>query len=218
MPPARPKIGSVTISVPPRRSAQVAWPIQQATAAPDASAAAPPVKRKPGKTKGTVDHFWREQESVFANIEITFRTRGDASAAPRVYRHIVANLDDSHLDADPRVLTHLAAKGKVSVMTKAASFLLWYDDFSKIRGYLLDHMAWMISDASGIPPSYAGPAGFEQITYGAFVDAYFIKDPTNTRRQFIDLWRKTPTRALPFRFGYPDAKKNPHLMITRPKA
>ncbi len=181
-----------------------------------AAAAEPPSKRKPGKLKGTVDHYWREQESVFANIEIRFRAKGDPAAAPRVYRHIVANLDDSHLEADARVLRHLEAKGKVAVMTKAASFLLWYDDFSKIRTYLLDHMAWMISDASGIPPSYAGPAGFEQITYGTFIDAYFIKDPKNTRREFIELWRRNPTRALPFRFGYPDAKQNPHLMITRP--
>ena len=48
-------------------------------------------------------------------------------------------------------------------MTKAASFLLWYDDFAKIRDYLLQHVAWMISDASGIPPSYAEPAGFDCI-------------------------------------------------------
>ena len=31
------------------------------------------------------------------------RRRADAAGAPRVYRHIVANLDDEHLGADPRV-------------------------------------------------------------------------------------------------------------------
>ena len=66
---------------------------------------------------------------------------------------------DEHVRADRRVLAHLEAKGKVSVITKAASFLLWYDDFSMIRTYLIDHLAWMISDASGIPPSYAAKAG-----------------------------------------------------------
>ena len=189
--------------------------VAAATAA--AEAAAPP-RGKRETAKGSVDHFWHEQTSVFANIEITFRAKGATAAAPRVYRHLVANLDDSHLAADPRVLVHLAAKGKVAVMTKAASFLLWYDDFSTIRTYLLEHMAWMISDASGIPPSYAGPAGFEQITYGEFVDAYFIKDPKNTRREFIELWRKSPRRPLPFRFGYPDSEEHGHLMITRPRS
>jgi hypothetical protein len=162
-------------------------------------------------------HYWYEQDSAFANVEITFRPRGQAGAAPRVYRHIVANLDDGHMAADRRVLTHLERKGKVAVMTKAASFLLWYDDFSQVRDYLLGHMAWMISDASGIPPSYAGPAGFEQITYGQFTGPYFIKDPKDTRAEMIKLWKGQPHRKLPFRFGYPDADKHNHLMITRPR-
>jgi hypothetical protein len=162
-------------------------------------------------------HWWYEQESAFANMEITFRPKNDPDAAPRVYRHIVANLDDPHTNADPRVIKHLEKKGKVSVMTKAASFLLWYDDFANIRNYLLGHIAWMISDASGIPPSYAGPAGFEQITYGDFTGPYFVKDPKNTRFEFVKLWKQQPHRKLPFRFGYPDAAKNGHMMITRPK-
>jgi hypothetical protein len=76
----------------------------------------------------------------------------------------------------------------------------------------------MISDASGIPPSYAGPAGFEQITYGDFVGPYFVKDPKNTRAEFVKLWKDQPHRKLPFRFGYPDSEKNNHLMITRPRS
>ncbi|HVK88239.1 MAG TPA: hypothetical protein VM513_29165 [Kofleriaceae bacterium] len=167
------------------------------------------------KKKAT--HIWVEQESVFANVEIQFRKRGDANAPVRTFRHIKANLDDLHMAADDRVLDHLRKKGKVAVMTKAASFLLWYDDFTQIREYLVKHLAWMVSDASGIPPSYAEPAGFEQITYGTFVGPYFIIDKKNTRAEFVKLWKKQPKRDLPFRFGYPDAEKNGHLMITRPK-
>jgi hypothetical protein len=164
-----------------------------------------------------ITHYWYEQISAFANVEIQFRPRGDAKAAVRTYRHIVANLDDTHMAADDRVLKHLRGKGKVSVMTKAASFLLWYDDFTQIRDYLLHNLAWMISDASGIPPSYADPAGFEQITYGEFTGPYFIIDDKNTRAEFVKLWKGQPHRELPFRFGYPDNAKHNHLMITRPK-
>jgi len=164
-----------------------------------------------------ITHYWYEQISAFANVEIQFRPRGDATAPPRVYRHIVANLDDNHMAADDRVLRHLRGKGKVSVVTKAASFLLWYDDFTKIRDYLLHNTAWMISDASGIPPSYADPAGFEQITYGEFTGPYFIQDEKNTRAEFVKLWKSQPHRPLPFRFGYPDEAKHNHLMVTRPK-
>ena len=165
-----------------------------------------------------ITHFWYQQRSAFANVEIQFRPHGNASAPQRTYRHIVMNLDDPHLIADERVLTHLRAKGKVSVMTKAASFLLWYDDFTRIREYLLKHVAWMVSDASGIPPSHAVPAGFEQVTYGEFTGPYFIFDRKNTRAELIKLWKTQPKRKLAFRFGYPDADKNNHLMITRPAA
>ncbi len=164
-----------------------------------------------------ITHYWYEQDSPYANVEIQYRPRADASAPLRTYRHIVANLDDSHMDADDRVLKHLRAKGKVAVMTKAASFLLWYDDFTHIREYLLQNVTWMISDASGIPPSYADPAGFEQITYGDFTGPYFVIDDKNTRAEFIKLWKGQPHRDLPFRFGYPDNANHNHLMITRPK-
>ena len=173
------------------------------------------------KTKKRFDvrkHYWLEMESVFSNVEIRYRPRRDPKAPLRTYRHILANLDDAHMTADDRVLDHLRAKGKVSVMTKAASFLLWYDDFSQIRDYLLKHMAWMISDASGIPPSYAGPAGFEQTTYGVFTGPYFIQDRNNTRGQFIKLWKTQPLRELPFRFGYPDENKQNHLLVTQPRS
>jgi hypothetical protein len=164
-----------------------------------------------------VTHYWYEQVSAFANVEIQFRPRSDPRAALRTYRHIVANLDDAHMAADDRVLRHLRAKGRVAVMTKAASFLLWYDDFSRIRDYLLRNAAWMISDASGIPPSHAEPAGFEEITYGEFTGPYFIIDDKNTRAEFVKLWKSQPHRDLPFRFGYPDADKHNHLMVMRRK-
>lgn len=176
------------------------------------------VPEKAAKRPKRVTHYWYEQISPFANVEIQFRPRGDASAPLRTYRHILANLDDAHMAEDNRVIKHLELKGKVSVMTKAASFLLWYDDFKTVRDYLLAHIAWMISDASGIPPSYAVPAGFEQTTYGEFTGPYFIIDEKNTRAEFVKLWKQQPHRPLPFRFGYPDAEKHNHMMITKPRA
>ncbi len=181
----------------------------------DARAAALATARRQ-KTKAP--RVWVEQDSAFANVEIQFRPRDDAQAPIRTYRHIVANLDDPHMAQDERVLVHLRTKGKVAVMTKAASFLLWYDDFSKIRDYLLKHLVWMVSDASGIPPSHAAPAGFEQVTYGAFTGPYFVIDSKNVRAQFVKLWKSQPHRPLPFRFGYPDQNKHHHLMVTRPKS
>jgi len=149
---------------------------------------------------------------VFANMELMYRRPGQP---PRVYRHIAFNLDDSHLTADPSLLRHLEAKGRIAAMTKAASYLLWRDDFSRFRGYLLDHMEWMVSDSTGILPMHARPAGFEQEAFGKFRGAILLTMPERAR-DMLKLWRRRSVRPVPFTFGYPDRKdRSPHLLVTR---
>jgi hypothetical protein len=153
----------------------------------------------------------------FANVEITFRSRDakDGAKAPlRVYRHFAANLDDDHFVANRPLPLHLASKGPVSVLIKAASYLLWFDTFSHIRSYLLDHAAWMISDSTGVPPSLARAAGFEQDTYGLFHGPFLAKN-SHIKNEFLTLWQASPKRMLPFYFGYPDIDGHGHMMVTR---
>jgi hypothetical protein len=106
------------------------------------------------------------------------------------------------------------------VLVKGASYLLWNSGFSKIRGYILDYLAWMLSDSTGVPPAYAKPAGMIQETYGAYTGAFLEGVRTTGQKHdeaFIELWKKQKRRKLPFRFGYVDANKQAHLVVTRPK-
>ncbi|HVK84897.1 MAG TPA: hypothetical protein VM513_12350 [Kofleriaceae bacterium] len=150
---------------------------------------------------------------VFANAELQYRRPGGRI---QTYRHIQVNLDDAHLAKDPRVLRHLQAKGPIAGMTKAASFLLGWDSFRTIRSYLLDHVQWMVSDATGVPPKFGKPAGFEYETYGAFTRAHI-----EGGNQIAPNWRAEfaaqPKRKLAFRFGYYDGSPahTNHLVIMR---
>jgi hypothetical protein len=105
------------------------------------------------------------------------------------------------------------------MLTKGGSYMLWRDDFSSIRGYMLDHLAWMLSDSTGITPKYAKAANMEQETYGNY-DGAFLADVRGWAedKAFISLWRDQPKRKLAFRFGYVDADGQAHLIVTRPKA
>jgi hypothetical protein len=132
----------------------------------------------------------------------------------RVHRHIAANLADGPLAATPGVLRHLERKGPVAAMTKAASYLLWRRDFSKVRAYLLANMVFMVSDSTGVPPAEARRAGFVQDVHGRFSGSFLRADPA-VNRQFRELWRAQPTRPLPFRYGYIDAGRQYHLVVTR---
>jgi hypothetical protein len=159
----------------------------------------------------------KDAPNPFANVEITFRPRQDGSApqAPvRTYRHIAANLDDKHFLANQPLALHLAAKGDVAALIKAASYLLWFEGFSHIRAYLLDHAVWMLSDSTGIPPSLARAAGFEQESYGIF-HGPMLAQYSHYRRELQALWRAGPRRMLPFYFGYPDRDGHGHMMVTR---
>jgi len=165
-------------------------------------AAAPPVS---GKADA--------RNRVFANAELSFKKPG---GRVQIYRHIQANLDDAHTKKDPRVLAHLKAKGPVAGMTKAASYLLSWPEFSSIRTYLLENVVWMVSDATGVPPKFGKAAGFEYETYGAFKDPH-MSAGKGVAKNWRDEWEKQPRRELRFRFGYYDGSKGhtSHLAIMR---
>jgi hypothetical protein len=148
-------------------------------------------------------------------MELTFRKAGDPKAPLVVHRHIAWNLSDKAFGGSP-LEKYLVAKGKVSAMTKAASYLIWLDGFTKIRDYLLANMVWMASDATGIAPAAAKKAGFSQTTYGLFKGAFLEEADKSVSAAMVKLWSSQPFRKLPFRYGYPDSEQHIHLMITQP--
>jgi hypothetical protein len=147
-----------------------------------------------------------------ANVEMHFHKTG--STHDQVYRHILANLDDAHVKSSPAALAHLAKKGHVAAMTKAASYLLTFDDFTKMRQYIEDHVDWMVSDTTGLAPSYGTPAGFEYETWGQF-DTPNMAAGNSVAPQWRAMYAKQPKRDLKFRFGYPDHHLHDHLVIMR---
>jgi hypothetical protein len=152
---------------------------------------------------------------AFTNAELVFKPKGKEGPL-RVHRHIAVNLSDDNLKADPSVLKHLEAKGSVSAITKAASYLLWAEGFTKIRDYMLGHMAFLFSDSTGPEPLVTEKAGFEMVTYGKFTGPFLL-----ARKAVADQYRKLyadqPYRELPFRYGYPDLSGQNHMIVTRPK-
>ncbi len=151
---------------------------------------------------------------AFSHSELEFRPIGGGPT--RVHRHFGADLSNGVQQKDPSILRHLEAKGRISAMTKAASYLLWRNDFSLVRDFLLKHMEVMISDSTGIPPKFASEAGFTQETWGKF-EKSFLGANSEHNADFVKLWAKYPDRKLPFRYGYIDGSpgKHFHLLLTR---
>ena len=168
----------------------------------EVAAAPAPMKAKP-----------QIRNRIFANVEIQFRKPGGRI---QVYRHIQQNLDNDNLKKDPRTLLHLEAKGTIAGMTKAASYLLSWESFSTMRSYLTDHVAWMVSDATGVAPKWGKAAGFEYETYGAFIGPHIPAGGSIAKDWRVE-FEGEPKRDLAFRFGYYDKQNANHLIIMRKK-
>jgi hypothetical protein len=167
------------------------------------------------KTANPRHRKWMQPDfsEAFANSELLFRRAG-SSEQPRVHRHIGANLSDAAFGKNSPILRHLAAKGQVAAMTKAASYTLWNPRFTEIRDYLLDHAAIMISDSTGIPPDIALGHGFSLECFGRFEGSLLPASP-EINEEFRALWKSQPYRPLPFRYGYWDVKANYHMLVIR---
>lgn len=147
---------------------------------------------------------------AFDNLELVAQRKSDGKQL--VHRHFAQNLDDEHFGKDTAMQAYLRARKPVVAMTKAASYLLWRDAFSTIRGYLLDHMVFMVSDSTGVPPRFATAAGFTQEAYGRFDESFLGASPAHNQA-FRELWKTA--RPLSFRYGYLDKNLSKHLLITR---
>ena len=165
----------------------------------------------------SLKHDWKSPNfsAAFSNVEIQYRKIGDTIV--RTHRHIGWNLSDDYLKLHPQLIRHLEKKGQVTMLVKGASYLLWRGDFKRMRDYMLDHLAWMLSDSTGIPPGYARPAGMVQETYGFYDGAFLDGADLKEDDEFRALWRSQKRRSLPFRFGYVDLNKQAHLVVTRPR-
>jgi len=157
----------------------------------------------------------KARNEFFANVEVRFHKSGVADAPEQIWRHVRTNLHDDAFKTSP-VLKHLETLGTIAGMTKAASYLIWRDDFSVIRNYLLDHMTWMISESSGIAPYHAAEKGFVQDTWGTFQGNMF-PGAKKAELAFIELWAHNPQQKLPMTFGYPDKNDHDHMLVTRKK-
>jgi hypothetical protein len=153
--------------------------------------------------------------AAFSNSELVFVKAGeDPATQGRIHRHVAADLSDAAMKKQGAgLLRWLETKGHIAAMTKAASYLLWRNDFSKMRHYLVAHMDVMISDSTGIPPDLL-EKGFVQETYGRFEKSFLDASETHNAA-FVKLWESQPERKLPIRYGYIDGEKNNHLLVTR---
>lgn len=172
---------------------------------------------KPGEMVGKrlkVGHFTR-MDARWSNFELSFRLPGDPTL--RVLQHAVVNLSNNSLRKNKHVTTWLKGLGRVSFMTKAATYLLWNGNFSDIANIAMTQAAWMLTDASGILPDKLARNGWKSKAYGTFrcdLLKWHKKGGSwaKANDQMKRFFKKNSDRKLDFRFGYVDCMNRPSIM------
>jgi|GEM_PF-144722 len=177
---------------------------------------------KPGEMVGKrlkSGHFTR-MDARWSNFELSFRLPGDKQL--RVLQHMVVNLHNSHLRKNKGVMAWLKGLGKVSFMTKAATYLLWSKGFSEMASIAMDQAAWMITDASGILPSKLARNGWAAKPFGTFrCDLLKWHEKGGAWEKANDemkaFFKANSAGKLDFRFGYVDCMNKPSIVIATRK-
>ena len=169
-----------------------------------------------GTTAKKLNKEWKSPDfsPAFANVEVQFVPRGKPDAPRRIHRHFAANLANKKLP--PGLIKHLESKGRVTTMTKAASYLLWDGGFSKLRNWITANSAFMVSDSTGLPPSVWKEKGCTVDAYGKFEKPFLVESEADPVAEEMRALFAT-AKKVPMRFGYADGteKKNDHLMIAK---
>jgi hypothetical protein len=145
-------------------------------------------------------------------LQISYRSDEDQSVHQMYY--LTINLDDEHLKTNPQFVKYSAGlKGSVTLL-KATSYMTHRDEFSTIRGLILDNSQAVLQDDSGIPYHFFTPDQWKVQLFGEYTHPYasfrYLIQP-DLQKAYHD----PSARPLPFRIGYGYGKVNSNLQLAR---
>lgn len=151
------------------------------------------------------------QGGLLEGVRITFRPAGN-KADIRTLEYFCCDVSDDGLTKTPELLTYIGAFGKSNTFVKAASYLMHYGTFSKIREKTKEISAGILEDDTGIPLRYL--EGFKPVLFGKYVKP--IEDFSGVYQADLDKLYKDKAdevRPLPFSLGYHWKNKDQNYML-----
>ena len=93
--------------------------------------------------------------------------------------------------------------GNLTTFVKAGSYLLHWENFSNLRGLILDRSLFVLQDDTAVPYRYFKREGWDITLFGRYTSP--VKDFTNVEQPDLREAYEDPStgvHALPFHFGY----------------
>jgi hypothetical protein len=148
----------------------------------------------------------------FVSLEIKFR---DKNSKIKTLYYISGNVSNLGLEKDPSILEFLKTQGRFSATFKAASFLLHYDQFTKIRDFILNYTDLIVMDDTG-PRIKDLKKDFDIRVFGIYTRPIALW-PNMFQQDLKDLHIEQKPLPIPFKYGYGTLNKTYHLIIANRK-
>jgi len=147
-------------------------------------------------------------------VDITFRS---PDGVEKHLYYFSVNLRNDDLKRSPAFMTYLAKLGTVTSYLKSASYLMYKDYFSTIRGAILDQSALVVQDDSGIPYGFFKPDKWDVALYGVYskpIEMFVTRKDEQLVRAYQTVNARKP---LPFGIGYNWRQGQSNLLVARKK-
>ena len=149
----------------------------------------------------------------FVSLEIKFKDK--QKNIPKILYYISGNVSNSGIDKDPSIVEFLKTQGRFSATFKAASFLLHYDQFNKIRDFILETTDLIVMDDTG-PRIKDLKKDYDIKVYGVYTRPIALW-PSMFQQELKDLHTEQKPTSIPFKYGYGTLNKTYHLIIAKRK-
>ena len=135
-------------------------------------------------------------------IRISFDAADLKEKEPQTLYYFRVNLYNQAFDRNRHFLSFLRGLGPFTTFMKSASYVMFKDNVSTARQFMLDHSRYIVQEDSGIPLKYFEPSLWSLRFYGRYVKpiSAFRQDYQEDLASIYKADKKI--KPLPFGFGY----------------
>ena len=139
----------------------------------------------------------------------------DAEGRKKKLTYFSANVANEGITAKPNVMKYLEKKESFVSTFKAASYLVHYANFSKIKDYAVSRAEMIVMDDTG-PRISDLKKDFDITVYGKYTKPIALW-PNMYQASLTDLHNKQKPAPIHFRFGYGTLHGTHHLILAKRK-
>jgi hypothetical protein len=153
-------------------------------------------------------------DAKYANKGFVIELQTDADKSIHRLNYLSLNLDNNHLKGNAGFLAYVKAMPVHTTLLKATSYMTHHDEFSTIRGLVIDYSAAVFQDDSGVPYHFFEPGRWTVQLYGEYTKPYgsfaWLEQP-DLRKAYL----AGGVKPLSLRLGYGFGKVTSNLLLAK---